>query len=75
MLQRNKPYEHVQLSVIDCRYPYEYEGGHIQGSLNLYTPDAVKAHFMQRSTENRSDCTRNIIVFHCEFSSERGPKL
>ncbi|KAI6075467.1 M-phase inducer phosphatase [Aix galericulata] len=36
--------------IIDCRYPYEYEGGHIKNK-------------------------RVIIVFHCEFSSERGPRM
>ncbi|XP_039692131.1 M-phase inducer phosphatase 3 isoform X15 [Pteropus medius] len=35
--------------IIDCRYPYEYLGGHIQ--------------------------KRIIIVFYCEFSSERGPRM
>ncbi|KFO61149.1 M-phase inducer phosphatase 1, partial [Corvus brachyrhynchos] len=42
-----------QCVIIDCRYPYEYEGGHIKPS------------------ENK----RVIVVFHCEFSSERGPRM
>ncbi|XP_046558488.1 M-phase inducer phosphatase-like [Haliotis rubra] len=59
--------------IIDCRYPYEYEGGHIQGALNLHTEalitDVLTARRGSVSTE------RNILIFHCEFSSERGPKL
>ncbi|XP_009883992.1 PREDICTED: M-phase inducer phosphatase 1 [Charadrius vociferus] len=43
--------------IIDCRYPYEYEGGHIKKPI--------------QPSENK----RVIIVFHCEFSSERGPRM
>ncbi|XP_071089308.1 M-phase inducer phosphatase-like [Haliotis cracherodii] len=59
--------------IIDCRYPYEYEGGHIEGALNLHTEalitDVITAQRGRVSTE------RNVLIFHCEFSSERGPKL
>lgn len=63
--------------VIDCRYPYEYEGGHIYGALNLYTHEQILEEFVSNlKTETTTDFTkRNILVFHCEFSSERGPKL
>ncbi|XP_021357838.1 M-phase inducer phosphatase-like [Mizuhopecten yessoensis] len=59
--------------IIDCRYPYEFEGGHIQNAENKYTRDQVQ----QLLHERRSDVTgkRNILIFHCEFSSERGPKM
>ncbi|KAH0627709.1 hypothetical protein JD844_003839 [Phrynosoma platyrhinos] len=43
--------------IIDCRYPYEYEGGHIKKPMVS------------------SDNKRIIIVFHCEFSSERAPRM
>ncbi|XP_021357822.1 M-phase inducer phosphatase-like [Mizuhopecten yessoensis] len=59
--------------IIDCRYPYEFEGGHIQNAENRYTRDQVQ----QLLQERRIDVTgkRNILIFHCEFSSERGPKM
>lgn len=60
--------------IVDCRYPYEYEGGHIKGALNLYTHDGVLQKFLMTPITSSSD-KRVIIVFHCEFSSERGPKL
>ncbi|XP_050396637.1 M-phase inducer phosphatase 3-like [Patella vulgata] len=28
---------HTSFTIIDCRYPYEYNGGHIQGAVNIYT--------------------------------------
>lgn len=64
--------------VIDCRYPYEYNGGHIEGATNLYTRDQILEHLLdiKISLETHPEKpTRNILVFHCEFSSERGPSL
>lgn len=62
--------------VIDCRYPYEFEGGHIIGALNLYMQDQILEELVNKKTEPAADATkRDILVFHCEFSSERGPKL
>lgn len=28
--------------IVDCRFPYEYAGGHIEGAQNLNTPEAVE---------------------------------
>lgn len=62
--------------IIDCRYPYEYEGGHIAGALNLYTHEQILEELVKNKPEPHVDGTkRSILVFHCEFSSERGPKL
>ncbi|XP_038105262.1 M-phase inducer phosphatase [Culex quinquefasciatus] len=70
----------ASFKIIDCRYPYEFEGGHIRGALNLYTQEQILEELIRSKTEpptvETNDLTkRNIIVFHCEFSSERGPKL
>lgn len=62
--------------VIDCRYPYEYEGGHIAGAINLYTHEQILEELMKNLSETKTDDSkRDILIFHCEFSSERGPKL
>lgn len=63
--------------VIDCRYPYEYEGGHIEGAINLYTHEQCMdfLNSTQINTDTENDKRTNILVFHCEFSSERGPRL
>ena len=63
--------------IIDCRYPYEYEGGHIAGAVNIYTQQAAQ-HLLFSSHSavlNQPQCSRPILVFHCEFSSERGPRM
>lgn len=56
--------------IVDCRYPYEYEGGHIKGSMNLYTREQITKQFISAQNVHNS-----ILLFHCEFSSERAPKL
>lgn len=74
-------YNHMVSSykVIDCRYPYEFQGGHIRGAQNLYMQDQIMKVLMDSSTAATAQISdtpkRNILVFHCEFSSERGPKL
>lgn len=59
--------------IIDCRYPFEYEGGHIRGAINVYSVEALMAEFFKDAAP--APVGRQILVFHCEFSSERGPKL
>ncbi|KAK9508731.1 hypothetical protein O3M35_006219 [Rhynocoris fuscipes] len=67
--------------IIDCRYPYEYEGGHIKGAVNIYTCDDIIKELLDLKSlsnsheEMRDVGKRNILIFHCEFSSERGPYL
>ncbi|NXK48277.1 MPIP1 phosphatase, partial [Chauna torquata] len=60
--------------IIDCRYPYEYEGGHIKGAVNLHMEEDVED-FLLKKPILPSENKRVIIVFHCEFSSERGPRM
>jgi hypothetical protein len=57
------------LLIIDARFNYEYEGGHIKGSWNVRRNAE-----MQELYEQFRDCN-GCVVFHCEFSQDRGPKL
>ncbi|CAK6446092.1 unnamed protein product [Pipistrellus nathusii] len=61
--------------IIDCRYPYEYLGGHIQGALNLFSQEELCNFFLKMPVVPLDAQKRIIIVFHCEFSSERGPRM
>jgi M-phase inducer tyrosine phosphatase len=55
--------------VIDCRFDYEYKGGHIKDAININTKKALTDMFyLQPSTR------RVCVVFHCEFSSQRAPR-
>ncbi|CAG0922756.1 unnamed protein product [Notodromas monacha] len=111
-------------TVIDCRFPYEFDGGHVVGAVNIYTKDQILKEILPNepciapavssgsggggnhllggcvassssspassTSGSGSDSTpdsspdndgkgthkeRNILIFHCEFSSERGPSL
>ncbi|KAF8383745.1 cdc-25.3, partial [Pristionchus pacificus] len=65
--------------LIDCRYPYEFDGGHIKGATNVYDPLAIDAHFFSSSTsllrKEEGEEGRRIPIFYCEFSQKRGPSM
>ncbi|CAF0902504.1 unnamed protein product [Didymodactylos carnosus] len=64
-----------QFHIIDCRYPYEYDGGHINSSRNLYTREQIQREYFDQPMQLKDKTKRIIIIFHCEFSSERAPSL
>ncbi|XP_064190806.1 M-phase inducer phosphatase 2 [Anguilla rostrata] len=64
-----------RILVIDCRYPYEFEGGHIKGALNLHQEEQVEEVLLKTPVLPSSPERRVLLVFHCEFSSERGPRM
>jgi len=59
---------HHALVIIDCRFDYEYEGGHIRGAENIVDLKTLEERLFSRIQEHL------IIVLHCEFSQSRGPK-
>jgi hypothetical protein len=62
----------IEYLIVDARYPYEFEGGHIQNAENGY----LRENLFQKLFENFVPTTKQrVLIFHCEFSSERGPKL
>lgn len=110
---------HHKLIIIDCRYYYEYAGGHIGSAINISSPVAMKLLFGELreqlfdssfvdglltlagrnitsqdlteltkrvrqgrknklntgGREARSQSCVPVIIFHCEFSSQRGPNM
>lgn len=67
----DKPEGAESVHVVDCRYPYEYQGGHIIGAVNIYDPFTLAS--LLRSMVSQGGST--IIVLHCEFSSQRAPRM
>ncbi|XP_006758191.1 PREDICTED: M-phase inducer phosphatase 2 [Myotis davidii] len=61
--------------IVDCRYPYEYEGGHIKTAVNLPLEQDAEMFLLQSPITPCSLDKRIILIFHCEFSSERGPRM
>jgi hypothetical protein len=60
--------------IVDCRFDYEYEGGHIRGAVNVVTPEQIEDLFL-RDPDMQCNGNKICIIFHCEFSSHRGPKM
>jgi rhodanese-related sulfurtransferase len=58
--------------IVDCRYPYEFEGGHIKNAINMHHSSSIIAKFLSGFSGSQLR-QRTVIVFHCEFSQERGP--
>ena len=68
--------------IIDARYSFEFSGGHITGAENWEhgQEDSFLSAFLPSSAlpaqpvfSPESEAGRDILIFHCEFSSHRGP--
>ncbi|TFK27380.1 tyrosine phosphatase [Coprinopsis marcescibilis] len=65
--------------IIDCRFDYEFDGGHIEGAVNINTTAAVEELLLGPSLTKPRPCVsgdstrKTVLVFHCEFSVKRAP--
>ncbi len=60
-------------TVVDCRFPYEFQAGHVRGAENLWTFEAVFNRFFTSLAPTFATKQNHAIIFHCEFSSSRAP--
>ena len=63
----------IRLHVVDARFPFEYDGGHIRGARLCTLKEEIDTLYSSLS-DLRSEFFRDVIVFHCEFSSKRAPR-
>uniref|UniRef100_A0A914HHY4 protein-tyrosine-phosphatase n=1 Tax=Globodera rostochiensis TaxID=31243 RepID=A0A914HHY4_GLORO len=61
--------------LIDCRYPYEYDAGHIWYSLNMWETSSIEEIFYPEDEERFGEIKARIPIFYCEYSQKRGPKM
>ncbi|KAM0535976.1 hypothetical protein ACHAQF_005377 [Verticillium nonalfalfae] len=59
-----------QKMIIDCRFEYEYDGGHIDGAVNYNSKDLLASHLFRTPMKGRS-----LLIFHCEYSAHRAPLM
>ncbi|KAL0580245.1 m-phase inducer phosphatase [Marasmius crinis-equi] len=65
--------------IIDCRFEYEYQGGHIDGAVNINTALAVEEMLLGPSllkpkpSVSGDGGKKTVLIFHCEFSAKRAP--
>lgn len=66
----------VELLIVDCRFSYEFEGGHIHGAINITDPFILEKLLLHSTPDTYERIKHKVaIVLHCEFSSKRGPAL
>ncbi|KAK2020650.1 rhodanese-like domain-containing protein [Colletotrichum zoysiae] len=59
-----------QKMIIDCRFEYEYDGGHIDGAVNYNSKDLLASQLFKHPMQGRT-----ILIFHCEYSAHRAPMM
>eukprot|EP01156_Anaeramoeba_ignava_P015047 Anaeramoba_ignava/a611369_29.p1 GENE.a611369_29~~a611369_29.p1 ORF type:complete len:496 (-),score=135.09 a611369_29:157-1644(-) len=64
------PHKFDYVLIIDCRYTYEYDGGHIVSAHNWNDPIEILDNLFCKRTYPNS-----CVILHCEFSQARAPKL
>ncbi|KAL2870990.1 putative tyrosine protein phosphatase MIH1 [Aspergillus lucknowensis] len=57
------------IMIIDCRFEYEYDGGHIVGAHNYNDKESLAAELFANPQ------TRTALIFHCEYSVHRAPLM
>ncbi|KAG0245213.1 cell division cycle- protein [Actinomortierella wolfii] len=60
------------LMLIDCRFAYEYKGGHIKSAVNIHDKRELDRVLFEKSPLIHK---RVLVILHCEFSCERGPGM
>ncbi|KAF3762633.1 hypothetical protein M406DRAFT_46748 [Cryphonectria parasitica EP155] len=58
--------------IIDCRFEYEFAGGHVGGAINFNDKEALATQLFPSPPELEG---RTLIVFHCEYSAHRAPLM
>lgn len=71
VLDGHYQHRYDKLEVIDCRFPHEYEGGHIPCATNVSSLDAMDKHPLLTDPQPH----RSLIVLHCEYSAHRAPRI
>lgn len=67
--------------VIDCRFDYEFSGGHIRGAVNMNTAADIEGFLLgDNAPKPPPSCggdkvKKTVLIFHCEFSEKRAPTL
>lgn len=59
-----------EVAIIDCRFEYEFMGGHIKNALNCNDKDE-----MVRKLFDEKSIGIKVLILHCEFSHFRAPSM
>ncbi|EXJ91298.1 hypothetical protein A1O1_04408 [Capronia coronata CBS 617.96] len=56
--------------IIDCRFEYEYSGGHIDGAINFNDKEQLSSQLFDVEPTSKA-----LLIFHCEYSAHRAPLM
>jgi M-phase inducer tyrosine phosphatase len=68
VLDGNYSSHYDQRMIIDCRFEYEFEGGHIDGAVNYNDKELLTSQLFEQRLPGRT-----LLIFHCEYSAHRAP--
>ncbi|KAL6855834.1 Rhodanese-like protein [Trichoderma novae-zelandiae] len=60
----------AQRMVIDCRFEYEYDGGHIDSAVNHNNKELLANQLFETPMDGLT-----LLIFHCEYSAHRAPLM
>ena len=68
----NGKFQHCyhQAIVVDCRFEYEYDGGHIEGAVNVNSKEELAKKLFDTHLSEKT-----LLIFHCEYSAHRAPLM
>ena len=58
-----------EIKVVDCRFEYEFNGGHIDTAINRNDKEGLAQELFQQPP------SRTLLLLHCEFSVHRAPLM
>ena len=56
--------------IVDCRFEYEYDGGHIDGAVNYNNKEEIAKRLFDEPSDGKT-----LLIFHCEYSVHRAPEV
>ncbi|KIX03727.1 uncharacterized protein Z518_07280 [Rhinocladiella mackenziei CBS 650.93] len=70
VLDGNFNHLYEKLVIIDCRFEYEYNGGHIEGAVNFNDKEKLSSQLFDVEPTSKA-----LLIFHCEYSAHRAPLM
>ena len=68
VLDGNYNHLYEKLVIVDCRFEYEYNGGHVTGAVNFNDKDRLASQLFDVEPTSKA-----LLIFHCEYSAHRAP--
>jgi M-phase inducer tyrosine phosphatase len=56
--------------IVDCRFEYEYDGGHIAGAQNYNDREVLADELFENPSPSST-----LLILHCEYSVHRAPRM